>query len=176
MGRKSREKRLRREAAKRESVQPPASPSIDTPPPAPSSPSEGTTSSERYLAKLCRHTFLSLWSYPNVYRDQGQQTVGLGKEVCDLLVVFEDHVLIFSDKECDFPSSGKLELDWTRWYRRAVEKSAHQLWGAQRWITKYPQRLFLDAACKQPFPLVLPTSERLKVHLILVAHGAAPQM
>jgi hypothetical protein len=34
--------------------------------------SEGTTASERYLAKLCQKSFLSLWSYPNVFRDQGR--------------------------------------------------------------------------------------------------------
>jgi hypothetical protein len=175
MGRKSREKRLRREASKQQhKVEPsPATPAASPPAEGLETPSEGTTTSERYLAKLCRRTFLSLWSFPNVYRDQGQHTVGQGKEVCDLLVVFEDHVLIFSDKECEFPNSEDLVLDGTRWYRRAVHKSADQLWGAERWIAKYPNRLFLDAACEHPFPLVLPNPDRMKVHLILVAHGAA---
>ena len=34
--------------------------------------STGTTPSEQYLAHLCQQTFLSLWSYPNIFRDQGQ--------------------------------------------------------------------------------------------------------
>lgn len=59
---------------------------------------DGITASERYLKKLCDRTFLSLWSYPNVYRDQSGASKGEGKEVCDLLVVFENHVIIFSDK------------------------------------------------------------------------------
>jgi uncharacterized protein YdhG (YjbR/CyaY superfamily) len=78
-----------------------------------------------------------------------------------------------SNKECEFPNSGNLDLDWTRWYRRAVEKSARQLWRAQGWVLNYPSRLFLDASCKHPFPLVLPPTDRMRVHLILVAHGAA---
>ena len=57
----------------------------------------GTTPTERYLKKLCDHTFLSLWSYPGVYRDQYAGEGGDGKEVCDLLVVFENDVIVFSD-------------------------------------------------------------------------------
>src|SRR5438477_13146594 len=55
-------------------------------------PGEGVTAAERYLAELCRRSFLSLWSYPAVFRDQGHRGGnGDGKEVCDLLVVFENH-------------------------------------------------------------------------------------
>jgi hypothetical protein len=85
---------------------------------------EGTTAAERYLARLCSRSFLSLWSYPGVYRDQGKQGSGDGKEICDLLVVFGNDVVVFSDKDCHFPTSGKLDLDWSRWFRRAVLKSA----------------------------------------------------
>jgi hypothetical protein len=47
---------------------------------------EGVTDSERYLGRLCEHSFLSLWSYPGVFRDQGRRDRrGDGKEVCDLL-------------------------------------------------------------------------------------------
>ncbi len=66
--------------------------------------SQGTTPSERYLAGLAERSFLNLWSYPNIYRDtvvNGQRT---GKEICDLLVVCGDHVLIFSDKTVAWPS------------------------------------------------------------------------
>ena len=63
---------------------------------------DGITESERYLKTLCDRTFLSLWSYPGVYRDQGRSGKGHGKEVCDLLVAFENHIIIFSDKDCAF--------------------------------------------------------------------------
>jgi hypothetical protein len=56
---------------------------------------DGATPSERYLAKLCQHSFLSLWSHSGVFRDQGRRNgKGDGKEVCDLLVVFENHIII----------------------------------------------------------------------------------
>lgn len=43
----------------------------------------------------------------NVYTDEGKKTAsGDGKELCDLLVVFENHVIIFSDKDISFKDSG----------------------------------------------------------------------
>jgi len=134
---------------------------------------EGVTTAERYLKKLCDRTFLSLWSYSGIYRNQGNKGQGHGKEICDLIVVFEEHVIIFSDKDCSFPDTGNLELDWQRWYRRAVEKSAAQIWGAERWIKSHPERVFLDRACQQPFPIQLPDAGNVHFHRVIVAHDAS---
>src|ERR1035441_107367 len=104
------------------------------------------TESERYLGDLCARTFLSLWSYPSVHRDQmgpGKE----GKEVCDLLVVCGRHVIIFSDKHCRFDENGGIERSWSRWFRKTVKRSADQVWGAERWIRNFPERLFLDRTC-----------------------------
>jgi hypothetical protein len=54
----------------------------------------GTTPSEKYLAAIADKTFLNLWSYPNLYADRKQGGKGDGKELCDLLVVCGDDVLI----------------------------------------------------------------------------------
>lgn len=134
---------------------------------------EGVTRSERYLRRLCDKTVLSLWNYSGIYRDQGRNAKGHGKEVCDLLVVFENHIIIFSDKDCQFPNTGNLELDWCRWFRRGVLESANQVWGAERWIRTHPDRLFLDRACTQPFPLDLPSLDNACFHRIVVAHTAS---
>jgi len=174
MGRKSREKKERRERARALEA---ASAAAQTARPSYQPNSEyfreadGLTASERYLTALSDRTFLSLWSFPNPYRDQGAGRKG--KEICDLLVLFEKNVLVFSDKHCDFPDTGNLDLDWSRWYRKAIEKSAHQLWGAERWLRSYPERVFLDAKCERRFPFPLEPTSELSFHLILVAHGAA---
>jgi len=137
-------------------------------------PAEGVTDAERYLAKLCRHSFLSMWSYPGVFRDQGRPGgKGDGKEVCDLLVVFENHVIIFSDKDCRFNDVGDLEVEWARWFKRAVQNSANQVWGAERWIRQFPNRLFIDRKCTIPFPINLPDPDRAIFHRIVVAHDAS---
>jgi hypothetical protein len=133
----------------------------------------GVTASERYLRELCDHTFLSLWSYPGVFRDQKRSGKGDGKELCDLLVVFENHVIIFSDKHCAFPDSGDLVKDWSRWFKRAVKKSADQVWGAERWIREHPDRLFIDRACEHEFPIDLPDPDKAVFHRIVVAHDSA---
>jgi hypothetical protein len=130
--------------------------------------SEGVTDAERYLKKLCDHSFLSMWSYTGVFNDKSN-----GQEVCDLLVVFDNHLIIFSDKDCEYPNTGNDELDWKRWYKKAVKKSADQVYGAERWIINHPNRLFLDQTCKIPFPLDLPSLDIVKVHRIVVAHSAS---
>lgn len=138
--------------------------------------SPGTTDTEKYLGRLCQNTFLSMWSYPNIYRDQGKNSAKKeGKEICDLLVVFENHIIIFSDKECSFPKSGNIKIDWARWYRKAVKESAEQIWGAERWLLNHPDRVFLDKACLTKFPLSLPTNKEAKVHRIVVAHAASKE-
>src|ERR1700682_4306148 len=133
--------------------------------------STAQTESERYLGDLCSRTFLSLWSYPGIYRDQAGTGKKEGKEVCDLLVVCGRHVLIFSDKHCGFDDTGDLLLAWPRWFRKAVKKSADQVWGAERCIRKFPSRLFLDRACTRPFPITLPDPGECVFHRIVVAHG-----
>jgi hypothetical protein len=123
------------------------------------------TLSERYLETLSARSFLSLWSYPRIFRDQHS-----GKEICDLLVVFHDNVIIFSDKHCVYKNTGRPSVDWTRWYKKAIAESAHQVWGAERWINQNPERLFLDQRCQRPFPLVI--GEGVRFYRITVAHGA----
>src|SRR5687768_4682562 len=97
-----------------------------------------TADTEGYLADLARKSFLKLWSYPAIYRDQGNAKGGDGKEIVDLMVVFGNDVVLFSDKSCEYPSLSDAELAWKRWYRRAIEDSADQLYGASRWIKSYP--------------------------------------
>jgi hypothetical protein len=136
--------------------------------------SDGVTPAERYLKKLCEHSFLTLWSYPGIYRDQGMTgNHQEGKEVCDLLVVFQNQVIIFSDKDCMFPNTGKPDTDWLRWYRKAIKASEAQIWGAERWIRNSPNLFYLDRACTQPFPISIPSSETAKIHRVVVAHGAS---
>ena len=135
--------------------------------------SQGTTPSEKLLSAICEETFLSLWSYPNLYRDQGRTTATAdGKELCDLLVAFGNHILIFSDKSCAMGDSGELGLDWSRWFRKSVIASAEQIYGAERWLRKHPGKVFLDRACTVPLPLSIPLLEECRIHRIVIATGA----
>lgn len=131
------------------------------------------TASERYLARLARKAFLSLWSYPNVYTDEGRaKGKGDGKELCDLLVVFGNHVLIFSDKECTFTEHPDIKVAWGRWYKRAVDKSVKQLVGAEKFLRAHPDRIFLDKECSAPFPIPFPDPASARIHRIAVTRGS----
>ena len=134
--------------------------------------SEGGTASERYLAILAEKSFLNLWSYPSPYRDQKQGVAGNGKEICDLLVVCGEHVIIFSEKTIDWPD-GDIKAAWRRWATRAIRDSAKQTKGAERWISEFPNRLFLDPDCAVPFPIDLPPENVRQVHRVVVANGSA---
>ncbi len=180
MGRKSREKRERREREKLRAEwgnDRPLTPPVVRYPPQPTG-STGSTHSERYLASLCRRTFLSTWSYPNVYRAERRPDGSIqSKEVCDLLVVFQNDVLLFSDKDIIFAQSNDVHTDWVRWYRRGVKKSAAQLDGAER-IVRARKPLFLDAELKHPFPLPLPEPNAMRTcegrhHPLQLQHQAA---
>lgn len=141
--------------------------------------STGVNASEAYLSKLCEETFLTLWSYPNVFRDQGRTKAidgskrGDGKELCDLLSVFDNHVFIFSDKECSFPTNGNIETNWARWFKRAVKEASDQIFGAERWLFEFPNSIFLDKQCKFSIPLSIPKKNESIVHRIVIAHGAS---
>lgn len=128
---------------------------------------EGKTRREKYLAKVSERTFFSLWSFPNVYTDEGKSKFKKGNELCDLLVVFENTVIIFSDKDVSFGNNPDLKISWARWFKKAVLKSCKQLFGAESWIKKFPERIFLDINCINKFPIDL-SNKSFKFHLIAV--------
>jgi len=131
--------------------------------------SSGVNISEKNLIKLCRHTFLDLWSFPNPH-----QIKGIHKpELCDLLVICDPHVIIFSDKSCEYKPTTNPIIAWKRWYKSAILDSIRQLYGAERIIKQFPQRIFLDRLCTQPLPLPIPSPDDIQIHRVVVAGGAA---
>jgi len=54
---------------------------------------EAVTNSEQFVYEVCQKSFLSLWSYVN---PRGREP---GKELCDVLVVCDPHVIVISVKE-----------------------------------------------------------------------------
>lgn len=133
---------------------------------------KGTTASERYLAKLADRTFLNLWTYPNVYRDEIVNGRRAGKELCDLLVVCGKNIIIFSDKNIQWHTDKDVDVAWNRWYRKAIKKSVRQLRGAEQWIDKNPERIYIDQSCEHLLPIKLPPIEQRRIHLVSVALGA----
>ncbi|SAK48001.1 hypothetical protein AWB80_01169 [Caballeronia pedi] len=134
---------------------------------------DGVNESERLLMRLCRRSFLSLWSFANLHTDQDMRGGrGSAKEFADVLVVFGNDVVIFSDKHVAFQEDRDLGVAWRRWYKRAVEESAKQLHGAMSWARRFPKRVFLDTACTRPLPVALPSADSARFHLVAVTRGS----
>ena len=127
----------------------------------------GLTSTEQYLSKLCERTFLKLWSYPNPFRERG-------KELCDLIAVFENHVYLFFDRAPKTLWGEVEDFDraWERWKKEAVTKQIKSAKKARNHVLRNRDRIYLDAACTIPLPVKLPLNN-MSVHTIIVAHGAS---
>lgn len=117
--------------------------------------------SEKFVFDVCKSTFLSLWSYPNPIGKDSK------KELCDILVICDPHVVIVSVKDIALGNSGNPETDWKRWHRKAIEDSAHQIYGAERLIKKTDAVIPRDGGTGLKFPSL----DSLVVHRIAVAFG-----
>ncbi|HCT2507857.1 TPA: SEC-C domain-containing protein [Aeromonas dhakensis] len=132
---------------------------------------KSVTPSEAFLSYLCGKTFLSLWSYPNVYTDEGFSKTNTGKELCDLLVVFNNNIFIFSDKDIKFNHEVEVSVAWERWKRKSIYNSIRQLYGAESFMRRYPSRIYVDRECSIPFPIEF-NIETAKVYLISVTKNS----
>lgn len=136
--------------------------------------SVGVNASERYLNRLCSKAFLYLWTYPNLFTDEGISKNGIGKELADVTIVFGNDVILFSDKACSLDVDQLPEIAWGRWYRKAIEKSVRQLHGAMNWLKRTPERVFLDKECTQRPTVIIPPAADARFHLIATTRGTAP--
>lgn len=89
-----------------------------------------------------------------------------------MLVVFGDDVIIFSDKSCAYPNTGKGDLDWKRWWKRAVAESVKQISGAERWLRQYPERVYADNRCSKRLDVEISGPDSIRVHRVIVALNA----
>jgi hypothetical protein len=117
---------------------------------------------EEFVYRICRKSFFSLWSYAN---PRGK---GPAKELCDILVVFDKDIIIFSVKEVKPTNSGDILVDWTRWQRRVIEGACKQIYGAERWILSAQNVIRKDGELGLPFP----KGPQQRIHRIVVALGS----
>lgn len=123
--------------------------------------SEGVTISEQFVYEVCQKSFLSLWSYVN---PRGREPA---KELCDVLVVCDPHVIVISVKEVTLKDSGKGKVNWDRWQRKAVDASIKQIKGAILWLDQAENVMKKDGTPGLPMP---PLARRV-YHRIVVAFG-----
>jgi len=115
---------------------------------------------EEFVFNVCKNTFLSLWSYANPLGKDG-------KELCDILVVCEPDIIIFSVKEIEVTDGVDVLTSWKRWNRRAIEESAKQAYGAERWLKSAPHVIKSNGTPG----LNLPDEKDQIIHRVVVALG-----
>jgi hypothetical protein len=121
---------------------------------------------ELLVYHVCRQSFLSIRSYMNP-RKKPQ-----GKELCDVLVVCEPDVIIFSVKQIKLSDSDRPEIDAERWRRRAIDESCKQIYGAERVLRASANVIRNDSSLGG----LLPTPSELRIHRVVVALGGNRQV
>lgn len=120
---------------------------------------QGLNESERFVTGISENAFLSLWTHPN-------PTGKKGKELCDCLIVCGSHIIIISVKEIIYKDTGNT-TGWDRWIKTAIDKSASQIWGAERWLESSSSFVRHDGRTVD-----LPSKKNRKIHRVSVSLGA----
>jgi len=76
---------------------------------------------ESIVNEVASKTYLKYWCFPNPKHENATK-----KEICDLLILFKNTIIIISIKNYDF--KGKYE----RYFRNTLKKAISQIYGAER--------------------------------------------
>lgn len=118
------------------------------------------TLSEKYVSELCKKSFLPFWSFPNPLAKDG-------KELCDVLVVCGNDIVIISIKDIK-PSNHPNELvQYERWLKRAISNSVDQIYGAERFLKMVDEITIHDRRTS----IKLPPKEQRSIFRIAIAFG-----
>lgn len=117
---------------------------------------------EEFCTNICEDSFLSFWSFANPKRQDNN------KELTDVLIVCDPYVILISVKEIEISSSGDRSVDSQRWYKRAIEKSYKQLYGAERIITDEITSIVTTAMDAE---ISIPPKERMELFRVGISLG-----
>ena len=116
--------------------------------------------SEQLVYDICENSFFSLWSYAN---PRGRNS----KELCDTLIVCDPDVIIISVKDVRITDSGDISTNLKRWHKRAIDASARQIYGAERWIQEASHVIRSDGSVG----ITLPEKRNTRIHRVAIALG-----
>lgn len=113
---------------------------------------EGENESEKLTFRLARSAFLGPWAVANPHWNANESFLErpiAPKELCDLLVLFGDDAILFSDKQSQLNPSIEPTLAWERWSRATIFGSIKQISGAVRRLN-YSRKIYIDKNCVIP--------------------------
>jgi hypothetical protein len=121
------------------------------------------TKSEKFVADLCEMSFLPFWSFPSPIGKKGN-------ELCDLLVVCENTIIIISVKDIA-PSNHEDEMIvYDRWTKKAIHQSVSQIYGAERYLKSVDTIQLKNST----YSVQLPPKEKRIIHRVAIAFGSKP--
>lgn len=121
------------------------------------------TPSEKYVAELCEQSFLPFWSFANPIGKKG-------KELCDVLVVCGNIIIIISVKDIRVSENNDVLLQYDRWVKKAIYDSIDQIHGAERYLSKVDEVLLKNKKTN----VKLPDKKNRIIHRIAIAFGSPP--
>lgn len=129
--------------------------------------------SEEYLFRIGYKSFLNLWALPNPYWGSSEDCPIVKRdELCDLLVVFGNDVIVFSDKSNSYPDTQDENLNWKRWYRRTISNSVKQLKKAKIRLLMPGCAVFDGHKSENTIHFRIPGKDDIRIHLLAVARTA----
>lgn len=119
------------------------------------------TPSEKYVSELCEKTFLPFWSFANPLGKKG-------KELCDVLVVCDNTIIIISVKDIRVSEHKDKTIQYDRWVKKAIEDSVNQIYGAERFLKTANEITLKNRKTK----ITLPPIKNRIIHRIAIAFGS----
>ena len=119
------------------------------------------TPSEKYVADLCKKSFLPFWSFPNPLGKKD-------KELCDVVVVCGSTIILISVKDIQVSSHEDRSIQYSRWVKKAVDDSLQQLYGAERFLENVDEITLKNRVTK----VALPNKNERSIYRIAIAFGS----
>jgi hypothetical protein len=94
---------------------------------------------EEFIVKIAFKTFLKYWCYPNPKDENGDK-----KEICDLLILFNDTLLIICVKNYEFKGT------YNRYFKKTINKDIRQVAGAERKLLESNRPIFIKHPDREP--------------------------
>jgi hypothetical protein len=119
------------------------------------------TYGEEAVNTLAYDTYLKYWCYPGPKDEQGSK-----KEICDLLILFKETMIILSVKNYEFKGN------YERYFRSTLDKAVSQVAGAERRLLDTSRKLFFRHA--DLGEIEFDPAQYKQIFRIIVNHSAAP--
>jgi len=104
---------------------------------------------------------MPFWSFPNPIGKKG-------KELCDVLVICKNTIIIISVKEIATSENISESVQYKRWLKKAILASANQIYGAERFIETTDEIILKDNKSK----IKLPEKQNRTIYRIAIAFGS----